>query len=239
MPKREDPGRAAVLGAIRNALGRPRLSADAGRELDQRLKRHPTNLIPVQGKPDADARLDQFQAKAEAVACTVERLQRADQVPTAVAEYLRRHNLGPALALAPEPWLEDLPWDRAPMLELRKQATGGSERAALTAGFAGVAETGTLVTLSGPRHPATLNFLPEHHLVALKASQVVGAYEEVWAALRKAGKGRRPEMPRALTMITGPSRTGDIELEIQLGAHGPRALHILLIDDEAGDGDEA
>jgi len=239
MAGRRDPGRAAILEAIRGALGRAALSADGAGELDARLRRHPAGLIPAQGKPKAEARLAQFQAKAEAVACTVERLAGADRVPAAVAEYLRRHNLGPELALAPEAWLEALPWDRAPMLQLRKGAASGVERVALTAAFAGVAETGTLVTLSGPSHPTTLNFLPEHHLVALKASQVVGAYEEVWAALRKAGKGRRPALPRALNMITGPSRTGDIELEIQLGAHGPRALHVLLIDDEGGDGGQA
>jgi L-lactate dehydrogenase complex protein LldG len=93
------------------------------------------------------------------------------------------------------------------------------------------------VTASGPAHPTTLNFLPEHHIVALRASQVVAAYEDAWSLLRKARKrGRGFEMPRSVHLITGPSRTGDIELTIQLGAHGPRALHILLIDDAAAGG---
>ena len=242
MARRADPGRAAVLHAIRAGLGRGPLSSDARAELDERLRRHKASLIPAQGRPKAAERLAQFRAKAEAVACTVEALASADEIPSAVARYLRERNLGPELALAPEPWLEALPWRREPMVLLKPGASRGAERAGLTAAFAGVAETGTLVTASGPVHPATLNFLPEHHLVALRARQVVGAYEDAWALLRKARKrGRGFDMPRALNLITGPSRTGDIELVIQLGAHGPRALHILLLDDEAGadDGETA
>lgn len=237
MARRADPGRSAMLGAIRAGLGREALTADARAELDERLRRHKANLVPAQGRTRDAERLAQFLAKAEAAACTVERLSSAAEVPTAVARYLRGHNLGPELALAPEPWLTALPWEREPMLLLRPGASQGGERAGLTAALAGVAETGTLATASGPQHPTTLNFLPEHHIVALKASQVVAAYEDVWRLLRKARKqGRGFDMPRAVHLITGPSRTGDIELVIQLGAHGPRALHILLIDDEAEDG---
>ena len=240
MAKRSDPGRTAVLGAIRTALGRERLSTDARAELDDRLARHKRNLVPAQGRVPAAERLALFQAKAEAVSCTVERLGQADEVPSAVAAYLREHNLSPELALAPEEWLAELPWEREPLLELRKGASRGAERVSLTPAFAAIAETGTLLAESGPEHPSSLNFLPEHHIVALKASQVVAAYEDAWVKLRKARKkGRGFDLPRTLNMITGPSRTGDIELTILLGAHGPRGLHILLIDDEDSDGDEA
>ncbi len=238
MAKRRDPGRAAVLGAIRAGLGRGRLSPDARRELDDRTARHRKNLVPAQGRVPAALRLARFQEQAEAVSCTVERLTDAGEVPGAVAAYLREHNLPPSLALAPEPWLAELPWDNEPLLGLEKGAVAATERASLTPAFAGIAETGTLLALSGPEHPSSLNFLPEHHIVALKASQVVAAYEDAWARLRIARKqGRGFDLPRTLNLITGPSRTGDIELTILLGAHGPRGLHILLIDDEGGDGD--
>src|SRR3546814_17374947 len=88
--------------------------------------------------------------------------------------------------------------------------------------FAGIAETGTVMMASGPDAPITLNFLPENHVVVLRASQVAGTYEEAWQRLREArGRG---VMPRAVNLITGPSRTGDIEQTILLGAHGPRRL---------------
>jgi L-lactate dehydrogenase complex protein LldG len=59
----------------------------------------------------------------------------------------------------------------------------------------------------------------------LRAADVVGPYEEAWARLRRAGG-----MPRTVNFVTGPSRTGDIEQTIYLGAHGPRRLHVLLVD---------
>ena len=238
MARREAPGRTAIIAGIRRSLGRGPLSADARRELDDRLRQHKRNLLPKQAQASADERLALFQEKAEAVACTVEHLAGADEVPTAVAAYLRAHNLPSEVALAPASGVTDLPWDSEPMLNLRPGASNGGERVSVTPAFAGVAETGTLIALSGPEHPTTLNFLPEHHLVVLRASQVVAGYEDAWALLRKARKkGRGFTMPRTLNMITGPSCTGDIELTIQHGAHGPRGLHIMLIDDEEAQAD--
>ncbi len=85
---------------------------------------------------------------------------------------------------------------------------------------------------SGPETRRRLNFLPDTHIVVLRAGQVVATYEEGWASCAAAGRARR-RWPRTVNFITGPSRTGDIEQKIELGAHGPRRLHIMLIDDEA------
>jgi L-lactate dehydrogenase complex protein LldG len=64
--------------------------------------------------------------------------------------------------------------------------------------------------------------------VVVKAADVTGDMESVWTMLRaNSGKG---EMPRAVNLVTGPSRSGDIEQTILLGAHGPRALHIIIVD---------
>jgi L-lactate dehydrogenase complex protein LldG len=93
--------------------------------------------------------------------------------------------------------------------------------------LAGVAETGTLVLTSGPDNPTTINFLPETHIVAVRADDIVGDYESVWDAFRlRFGRGA---LPRTVNMITGPSRSGDIEQTILLGAHGPRRLHIVVV----------
>ena len=59
----------------------------------------------------------------------------------------------------------------------------------------------------------------------------LGPYEDAWDRLRAAeGEGR---LPRTVNFITGPSRTGDIEQTIQMGAHGPRRLHVILVEDES------
>lgn len=227
-------GREAVLAAIRQSLGRPELSPDARRELQGRIDAHAANLVPERGRLDRARLLELFVQMAEGVACTVERLAGAEDIPAAVAAYLREHNLPPELAMAPDPWLAGLDWASQPLLTVRQGRPRNEDHASLTPAFAGVAETGTLVMTSGPDHPTTLNFMPDHHIVALRTSQVVGAYEEAWAQLREAYRQDDGfAMPRTVNMITGPSRTGDIELTIHLGAHGPRSLHILLIDDEA------
>ena len=80
---------------------------------------------------------------------------------------------------------------------------------------------------AGPEHPTTLNFLPDTHVVVLLASQIVGSYEDAWDRLRDVDS-----MPRTVNFITGPSRTGDIEQTIFLGAHGPRRMHIVLVEDD-------
>jgi L-lactate dehydrogenase complex protein LldG len=93
--------------------------------------------------------------------------------------------------------------------------------------FAGVAETGTLIMASGPDNPTTLNFLPDTHIVVVDAKDIVGDYETVWARLRD--KFGTDALPRAINMITGPSRSADIAQILILGAHGPRRLHVLIV----------
>jgi L-lactate dehydrogenase complex protein LldG len=228
-------GREAILGAIRQSLGRPVLSADARHELDDHIAKHRANLVPARGKGEHAVQVERFQEMARAAACTVEVVPGEAAVPSAVADYLRANNLPTQVTLAPDEWLCGLDWGSQSMLETKQGAAGIEDMVSVTPAFAGVAETGTLVALSGKSHPTTLNFVPDYHVVALRTSQVVGAYEEVWARLRKANKqGRGFVMPRTVNMITGPSRTADIALTLELGAHGPRSLHIVLIDDQTG-----
>ena len=228
-------GREAILGAIRQSLGRPALTTEARRELNDHIAKHRANLVPARGKGEHGALVERFQEMALAASCTVAVVTNEAAVPDAVAEYLRANNLPARVTLAPDEWLCSLGWDSQSLLETRQGAAGIDDMVSVTPAFAGVAETGTLVALSGANHPVTLNFVPDYHVVALRTSQVVGAYEEVWARLRKANKqGGGFTMPRTVNMITGPSRTADIALTIELGAHGPRSLHIVLIDDETG-----
>ena len=86
---------------------------------------------------------------------------------------------------------------------------------------------GTAVMVSGPENPSTLNFLPDNHIVVVAAKDIAGDYESVLARVRSTyGKGR---MPRTVNFITGPSRSGDIEQTLLLGAHGPRRLHVVVV----------
>ena len=91
--------------------------------------------------------------------------------------------------------------------------------------FCAIAETGTLLTLSGPDTAATTSLLPETHIAVVPVARVLATMEEAFALIR-AEQGR---LPRALNFISGPSRTGDIEQTIVLGAHGPARVHLILI----------
>ncbi|MDX1401836.1 MAG: LUD domain-containing protein, partial [Kiloniellales bacterium] len=117
-----------------------------------------------------------------------------------------------------------------PLFDVSEGPARADDGASLSPAFAGVAETGTLMLHSGEKIPTTLNFLPDDHIVLLKASRIVAGYEDGWDLLRAQSKDGL--LPRTVNFITGPSRTADIEQKIELGAHGPRRLHILLLDDD-------
>jgi L-lactate dehydrogenase complex protein LldG len=137
--------------------------------------------------------------------------------------------------MTPDPRLDDIPWDQRPMLEIRRGRAEDADQVGITACFAGVAETGTLMLTSGPESPTRNNFLPDTHIVVMRGDQVVATYEEGWTRLREAKRSADGgvDLPRTVNFITGPSRTGDIEQRLELGAHGPRRLHIVLVDDGA------
>jgi len=172
-----------------------------------------------------------FVAMAEEVAATVTRVSSAAAVPEAVTRYLAEHNLPARAVLTDDKLVADLNWN-ATLIDLRRGVAEDGDAVGISACFAAVAETGTLVLLSGPESPTRNSFLPDAHIVVLRADQVVGFYEEAWDRLRAARASASGfAMPRTVNLITGPSRTADIAQTLELGMHGPRRLHIVLIDD--------
>ncbi|HEX5320588.1 MAG TPA: lactate utilization protein [Stellaceae bacterium] len=218
--------RDAVLGNIRGALGRGGLPAESQAALAERVAAHRRNLIPARAAAlDRAARIDLFSAMAEEVQTTVVRVASADAVAGEVARYLAAENLAAELVMAPDPALDGMGWEDRPLLRIRRGRAESSDAVSVTPCLAAVAETGTLMLTSGPDTPTTLNFLPDTHIVVVRADQVVASYEDGWDRVRALR-----DWPRTVNFITGPSRTGDIEQRIQLGAHGPRRLHVVLIE---------
>lgn len=219
--------RERILSKVKRSLDTEGRSAEAKAALEARLRQPKPGLIPQRGQLDETGRLDLFERMALEQAASVERLCDLSQVPAAVTRYLKQENLPAELRMAPDPVIEALPWQEEALLSVETGRSKGDDLVSLTGAFAAVAETGTLVLTSGPHGPTTLNFLPDTHIVVIQAEKVVGPYEDAVAQLRAAyGAGK---MPRSVNFITGPSRTADIEQTIQLGAHGPRRLHILLV----------
>ena len=223
--------REAILGAIRRGLRRSALPEDEAMALRARLDAHPRHLIPSRTRQPRAALVAQFIERLEREFATCRRVPELALVPAAVADYLASQNLPPVLVMAPHPVLRALPWSGHPMLQLHEGAAAAGDVVSLQHGFAGIAETGTLMLPGGAARPTTLNLLCETEIVVLAASRIVGPYEEAWDLLR-AEETAGGLLPRNVMLVTGPSRSADIESVLELGAHGPRRLHVVLVDDE-------
>lgn len=218
--------RQAILERIRRATA-AKGSSERARTASERLEKAPPGIVPARGHLDAQGRVKLFRAQVEAVSATVAEVKSRDDVPKAVAAYLRSRNLPASIRMGSDQRLRRMPWKKQRALEIKTGASDGSDATAVSQAASGIAETGTLVMTSGKANPTSLNFLPEHHIVVLDAKDIKGDMEAALSALRKKyGKG---ELPRTVNLITGPSRSGDVEQKIVLGAHGPRALHIIIV----------
>jgi L-lactate dehydrogenase complex protein LldG len=215
---------------IRRSLGVTGAEAIRRRIVSERIASAPRGVVPARGQVSGEELTALFRTQAELALATVAEVASAAEVPRTVAEYLRNHNLPAAIRIGEDERLTGLSWDATGLAVSRGRSQGGDLNAVSHA-FAAVAESGTLVLLSGPENPTTLNFLPDNHIVILQAKDLAGDYESVWSRLRSVyGKGL---MPRTVNWITGPSRSGDIEQTMILGAHGPRRLHVVLVKDSA------
>ena len=218
--------RTDIFSSIRRSLAvkgdeRTRLQIVA-----ERLDRAPKGVMPARGQVSGEALVEVFRAQAEAALATVRVVDSVAEVPRAVAEFLRDHNLPATLRMGDDPRLKAMPWGET-ALEMSQGRSDGGDLNAVSHALGGVAESGTAVMVSGPENPSTLNFLPDNHIVVVAAKDIAGDYERVFAKLRATyGKG---QMPRTVNFITGPSRSGDIEQTLLLGAHGPRRLHVLVV----------
>ena len=230
--------REAMLTAIRRGLKRGALPADQQAMLRGRLAAHPRHLIPARSRLARAGQIALFVANVEKEFGTVTQVSDLAAVPAALAEYLAAQNLPTDFIMAPHPELRAIPWSDRPLLNWRVGRAEASDMVSVQHGFAAVAETGTLMLPSGPDRPTTLNLLADTAVVVLRASRVVGAYEEAWDLLRAENADARSGgfMPRNVMWVTGPSRSADIEQTLELGAHGPRRLHILLVEDDPSAG---
>lgn len=224
-----DDGRAEVLAAVRRALGRGAAEGEAEPDaVRRRLQQPASNTVPARAALQQPELTELFVAQALQAGATLARLSDRGGIPAAVAAFRDEHDLPPTVVCAPASPLLELPWSSVG-LKLESRLVGSGDPLAVSTAAAGIAETGTLVLLSGPENPVTANFLPDHHLVVIDRRDLLGTAEQLWAMLRERGEA----LPRTVNWITGPSRSGDIEMTMLMGAHGPLRLHLLLLDQGA------
>lgn len=218
-----------IFQALRRGLKRGPEDAAAQSAVNARLRETPRNLIPQRAQLPQREQVELFVKMATGLTVTVDRVASTAEVPGAVSDYLARNNLPTEIRMAPDPWLQGIDWSQRPMLQVEAGPGRSRDLVSVTPAFAGIAETGTLMLHSGSTTATTLHFVPDNHIVVLRADQITGTMEDAFGKLRQA-VGGAANWPRTVNMVTGPSRTADIEGVPVLGAHGPRQLHIVLVD---------
>jgi len=166
-----------------------------------------------------------FRAEGERMSSTLDEVASLEDVPAAVGRYLAACEL-PRQGVV-WPTLAALDW-RGAGLDVVARGVTADDPVGITGCFCAIAETGTLMLCSGPETPAATSLLPETHIAVVPVSRIVAGMEEAWALLRTECGA---VLPRAVNFVSGPSRTGDIEMTIVLGAHGPYRVHLLLVND--------
>lgn len=179
--------------------------------------RPPPYAPPVQS---GDA-VERFAARATAAAAQVITLASADEIPAAIAGVLRARNLAARLHVPPDQQVAA--HVSSDIVEVRGEPPGPDDVALAYAAHA-IAETGTLVYPSARERPASWHFRAGIEIAILSRGDICATLEEVLARIEQTGG-----LPSTLNLVTGPSRTGDIEQTLELGAHGPKELVIFVV----------
>jgi L-lactate dehydrogenase complex protein LldG len=208
-----------ILERIRARLGKSPAATEAEREAVRAdIRAHAGSVRPrMEWEPVA-----RFRERALGLASTVDEVAALDQVPAAVARYLKAN----ALRFSAVCWAElaGLDWAAAG-IDIAVREARDTDPVGITGAFCAIAETGTLMTLSGRDTPAAVSLLPETHVAVVRTSRIVRGMEEAWQLMRD----ELGAPPRAVNFISGPSRTADIEQTVTVGAHGPYRVHIVLV----------
>jgi L-lactate dehydrogenase complex protein LldG len=209
-----------ILGRIRTALGRSAPATEAQTAaMRAKLREHPRGPQPAMPWEP----LPRFKERCAVLSSTVDEVADAGAVPQAVARYLAEHDLPHQGVCWPE--LASLDWQTAG-LHMEGRPANGDDKVGITGSYCAVAETGTLMLLSGPTTFPATSLLPDTHIAVLRKSRIVRSMEDGWDLLRR----ERGSLPRQVAFVSGPSRTADIEMTLVLGIHGPYRVHVLLLD---------
>jgi L-lactate dehydrogenase complex protein LldG len=211
--------RDSILARIREALGQGIDVAVDPEVLRQRIRQHPRHIEPAFSAPP----VQRFRDKIEAAEATVVAVESISTVALEIERYLGQAGIEKRLVCTGDELLRQIDWPAT--LEVQQRLPTANDRVGVTSALCGIAETGTLMLISGEDCPTSLNFLPDYHIVVLRADQILLRMEDAWDGLRE----KHAAMPRSVNFISGPSKTADIEQTVEYGAHGPRCLHVILV----------
>lgn len=208
-----------ILARIRSALGREGpLNESRSAAVRARLREHPRGPLPSMDWELAA----RFKERCLVLSSTVAEVAELSELPTAVALYVTQNELPRNGVCWPE--LAGLDWQIAG-LEIAPRPAAGDDKVGITGCYCAIAETGTLMLLSGPDTHAVTSLLPDTHIAVVHASRIVRSQEDAWDLLRR----EHGSLPRQVAFVSGPSRTADIEMTLVLGIHGPYRVHVILV----------
>jgi L-lactate utilization protein LutC len=223
--------REAFLQRVRQALG-------ASNRPGQTIPLPSRGRAGYQGAgPDPCARFGEMLAAAGGQAYTV---ADSEAAATTVLDLVRARSaknilLGRGPFLDPLNLAERLRQSGATVLEVDQLPPDASRDAFFAAdlGISGVnylvAETGSVVMLAGPTEPRSLTLLPPVHIAVADRTQLL---PDLFDLFGPEISSNGPNIPSGMTLITGPSKTGDIELRLVTGVHGPGEVHVIVIGPE-------
>jgi L-lactate dehydrogenase complex protein LldG len=222
-----DAARAAILARVRAAVGVAATDDARIAAVRHRLAAHAAGIVPARAQQQPERLIALFRDMLHSVEATTVRVA-FDAIAPEIARYLAAQQLPLSLRCGSDPLIAAIDWTAIPGLALKAGPAHKDDAVSLTHAFAAAAETGTLFLASGPGNPVTLSFLPETNIVLVRTADILGSYEAALGRLR----ALYPDgaMPRTLNLVSGPSRTADIEQTIVTGAHGPRRLHVVIVD---------
>ncbi|HUW27750.1 MAG TPA: lactate utilization protein C [Sulfuriferula sp.] len=194
------------------------LSGSTPAEIDAYLAAHPRGPAPTQ----LDNLVAHFKERAMQLSSDIIEIADRTTIPAHLARYLAERSLPPRGVCWPA--FASLPWGAA-NLEIAARPANSQDLVGITGAFCAIAETGTLMTLSGPETPPSNSLLPETHIAIMETRRIIGSMEDAWDLLRD----EYTVPPRAVNFISGPSRTADIEQTVTLGAHGPYRVLVFLV----------
>ena len=220
METNTENAREQVLGDIRRALKQQGESnKKAIDEAFSHIRSSPLSRPVVDG-----VLLDRFIDRHTAVHGSVKIVASFAEVPVAVDEFLSEHDLPSEMVMGNTEFLIGFDWPRSWKISTRSAVK--TDAVSVTDAVCAIAETGTIVIASTSEVSSTHLFLPENHIVIFNAGQIVRHLEDALKIVTP----QVMERSRGTHMITGPSKTADVEQTIQYGAHGPRRLHAVVID---------
>jgi L-lactate dehydrogenase complex protein LldG len=156
--------------------------------------------------------------------------QNRSDAAKAVAQQLYHHHRTRKLVAGNDPRLAAMPWRDGGLLP-RFGAAAEGDLASISYARVGVAQSGSVITWTGKANPASNNLLVENHVVLVDLEDLVADMEAAWQRIDASQNVHRRH--RAINVISAPSSTADIEMQLVMGAHGPRSWHVILIGDVA------